>query len=100
MKDGANIAIGTLEAGHGSNVPSNISFYPTSRGTNYAPDSMSVQVMDDSGAIVAGTSYAYALYIATHDGDFALYLNRGSTWSTAATAVAVLSTIYLAEIAQ
>jgi len=99
-KDNVNIGVGTLESGHESNVPSNISFYPTSRGTNYAPDSMPIQVMDDSGAIVAGTTYRYRLYIATHDGSHAIYLNRGASWGTGSTAPAVLSTMYLHEIAQ
>ena len=102
MKDGSDIPnqLGTLESGHGSNVPANISWYPSGRGTSYAPDSLCIQVMDETGSIVKGTTYRYMLYVWIRAGGQSIYLNRGVTWGTGDDINAVLSTIYIAEIAQ
>jgi len=100
LKDGADIGVGTLESGHTSNSPANITFYPHGRGTNYAPDPVCIQVMDTSGSIVKNTTYRFGLYIATLDGNHLLYINRGASWGTGATTTANLSTIYTAEIVQ
>tara|TARA_R110000737_G_scaffold19424_4_gene37523 strand:- start:693 stop:1301 length:609 start_codon:yes stop_codon:yes gene_type:complete len=102
MKDGSDIPnqLGTLESGHGSNVPANISWYPSGLATNYTPFSLPIQVMDETGSIVKGTTYRYMLYVWIRANSQYLYLNRGATWGTGDDVNAVLSTIYIAEIAQ
>ena len=100
MKDGADISVGTLESGHESNIPSQITFYHHQVGTNYAPFSNAIQVMDTSGSIVKGTTYRYMLYVATLDNNQPVYINRGADWGTGSTTTANLSSIYLQEISQ
>ena len=102
MKDGANIPnqLGTLESGHGNNVPANITWYPSGLATNYTPFSQPLQVMDETGSIVKGTTYRYMLYVWVRAGGQSIYLNRGASWGTGNDVNAVLSTIYVAEIAK
>jgi hypothetical protein len=100
MKDGVDISVGTLESGHESNIPANITVYFADAGTNYTPLSQTIQVMDTSGSIVKGTTYRYMLYIATLDASQTIYINRGTSWGTSHNTTANLSTIYLQEISQ
>jgi hypothetical protein len=100
LKDDADIhadAYGVNE--QVSNIPANITFYHHSVGTNYAAFSNVIQVVDETGSIVAGTTYNYRFYVKCLDAQ-TIYINRGATWYTGSNQVALLSSIYLAEIAQ